>query len=95
MEAYNQIAATAATYPAISKVILFGSRARGTASRVSDIDLCVFCEDDRDFNHFYMDMEEIDIIYHIDVVQYHTISSDFLLAEIARDGVVLYERGAN
>jgi len=92
-DAFEQIKHIAATYPAIKQMLLFGSRARGTLTRTSDIDFCVVCEDDRAFINFTFDMEEIDTIYKIDVVRFNTITNALLLDEIQRDKVVLYERG--
>ena len=40
---------------AITKIILFGSRARGTHTERSDIDIAVY---GGDFEHFYWDVKE-------------------------------------
>ena len=73
------------------KVVLFGSRARGDNLPKSDIDIAVAgC---RDFGRFsYLIDEHLDTLLDIDVINLDESSSQSLLAEIARDGVVLYEK---
>lgn len=73
----------------IKKVILFGSRARGTNSERSDIDLAVSGGDSL---NFYYDLEELAwTLLLFDVVDLDEKKSDELKAEIERDGIVLYE----
>ena len=81
-------------YESISKIVLFGSRARGDNRRVSDFDICVFCDEERDYIGYYFDVEEIDTFYKIDVLRHSDSMNDALKTEILKDGVVLYERKA-
>lgn len=74
----------------IEKVILFGSRARGTNSERSDIDLAVAGGDFGEFC-FAMD-EQVNTLLMFDVVDLNSCKSDELISEIKRDGVVLYEK---
>lgn len=73
------------------KVVLFGSRARGDNLPKSDIDIAVTgC---RDFDRFsYLIKECLDTLLDVDVVNLDVSLSQQLLDEIARDGVVLYEK---
>ncbi len=73
------------------KVVLFGSRARGDNLPKSDIDIAVTgC---RDFDRFsYLIEECLDTLLDVDVVNLDESLSQQLLDEIARDGVVLYEK---
>lgn len=73
----------------IKKVILFGSRARGTNSERSDIDLAVSGGNALDF--YYDVEEEAWTLLMFDVVELDRGISDELRAEIDRDGVILYE----
>ena len=74
----------------VTKIILFGSRARGTNTERSDIDIAVY---GGDFNSFYWDVKEnIHSLLMFDVVQAGTSISDELKKEIAKDGVVIYEK---
>ena len=73
----------------IKKVILFGSRARGTNFERSDIDLAVSGGNAADF---YYDVEEkAHTLLMFDVVELDRGISEELQNEINRDGVVLYE----
>ena len=73
----------------VKKVILFGSRARGTNSERSDIDLAVSGGNALDF---YYDVEEkAHTLLMFDVVDLDKGISEALQAEIKKDGVVLYE----
>lgn len=88
-QVYRQIAELARDAGA-RRVILFGSRARGTNQPRSDIDLAIEgCPDfpaleDRLQNELWSLLE-------LDVVNLDAPVSDDLRAEIARDGKVLYE----
>lgn len=74
----------------IKKIILFGSRARGTNSERSDIDLAVSGGNALDF---YYDVEEQAwTLLLFDVVDLDRGISNELRAEIDRDGVIIYEK---
>ncbi|MBD5426015.1 MAG: nucleotidyltransferase domain-containing protein, partial [Treponema sp.] len=69
----------------VKKVILFGSRARGTNSERSDIDLAVSGGNALDF---YYDVEEkAHTLLMFDVVDLDKGISEALQAEIKKDGV--------
>lgn len=73
----------------VKKVILFGSRARGTNSERSDIDLAISGGNALDF---YYDVEEkAHTLLMFDVVDLDKGISEALQAEINKDGVILYE----
>ncbi len=75
---------------AVTKIILFGSRARGTNTERSDIDIAVY---GGDFEHFYWDVKEkIHSLLMFDIVQADAKISDELKREIERDGVTIYEK---
>ena len=72
------------------KVILFGSRARGTHTERSDIDIAV-CGGD--FNAFYWAAKEtVHSLLTLDIVNYSEGVSDELKKEIEKDGVIVYEK---
>ena len=74
----------------ITKVILFGSRARGTNTERSDIDIAVY---GGDFDSFYWDIKEkVHSLLMFDVVEVDAGISEELEKEIGRDGVVIYEK---
>lgn len=74
----------------IEKVILFGSRAKGTHTERSDIDIAVL---GGDFDGFYWALREnIHSLLTFDIVEMADDLSDELKNEIDRDGVILYEK---
>ena len=74
-----------------AETVVFGSRARGDNLPKSDIDIAVAgC---RDFGRFsYLIEEHLDTLLDVDVVNLDEPLSQQLLDEIARDGVILYEK---
>ena len=75
---------------AVTKIILFGSRARGTNTERSDIDIAVY---GGSFDAFYWDVKEnIHSLLMFDIVQADAPISDELKEEIEKDGVVIYEK---
>ena len=75
----------------IEKVILFGSRARGTNSEKSDIDLCV--ETSLKGFDFIGLSEDIRNLLHkkIDLIRFDTLENNFdLINEIMKDGIKIY-----
>ena len=75
----------------ISKIVLFGSRARGDNGPKSDVDIAVFgC---RDFPMFSLDVEdEVETLLKFDIINMDEKVSDELSDAIQRDGVVIYEK---
>ena len=74
----------------INKVVLFGSRARGDFHDRSDIDLAV---SGGDAGRFRLAVEEeTNTLLKFDVVELEKSVSCELLAEIEKDGLVLYEK---
>ena len=74
----------------ITKIILFGSRARGTNTERSDIDIAVY---GGNFDGFYWDVKEkINSLLMFDIVRADSSISDELIKEIEKDGVVIYEK---
>ena len=92
---YDEIRRIAKKYH-ISKIILFGSRARGDNSPKSDIDIAVqfderYCE--KECAAFKLEIiEDIPTLYSIDVVCIGSHTDERLHQNIAEDGVVLYMR---
>ena len=73
----------------IRKIILFGSRAKGTNTKRSDIDIAVR---GGDFVGFYWDIkEQVHSLLSFDVVDLNS-ASDELKKEIERSGVTIYEK---
>lgn len=74
----------------ITKIILFGSRARGTNTERSDIDIAVY---GGDFDNFYWDVKEkIHSLLMFDIVQADAPISAELKEEIEKNGVMIYAK---
>ena len=74
----------------IDRIILFGSRARGTHSERSDVDLAV---EGGNFDGFLSDIqEEAYSLLSFDIVKYDDRITEELREEIKKDGVVIYEK---
>ena len=74
----------------VRKVILFGSRARGTNTERSDIDIAV---SGGDFDAFYWSVkEDVYSLLTFDIVDVDSGISEELREEIERDGVMIYEK---
>lgn len=87
----QQIREISGRYP-WQKVVLFGSRARGDYSAVSDYDIAVFGNNmtETDKTAFYFDIEEIATLKKIDIVFIDDAVSPKLLANISEEGVCIY-----
>lgn len=73
----------------IERVVLFGSRAKGTNTERSDIDIAVR---GGDFDGFYWDIkEQVHSLLLFDVVDLNS-ASDELKKEIERSGITIYEK---
>lgn len=74
----------------VMKIVLFGSRARGTNTERSDIDIAVY---GGEFDQFYWEVKEnIHSLLMFDIIQADAAISDELKQEIGRDGVTIYEK---
>ena len=74
----------------VTKVILFGSRARGDFKRTSDIDIAVT---GGDFVRFALDVdEETSTLLEYDIVDLDNDMQDELRDSIKKEGRILYEK---
>lgn len=88
---YEQIVEFAKEFN-VEKVILFGSRARGTNNEKSDIDIAVYGCNDFEKLKDKID-EELWSLLNVDIINMNSkYVSDELIKEIEKDGVVLYEK---
>jgi predicted nucleotidyltransferase len=85
----------------IDRAVLFGSYAKGTQKRDSDIDLAIFSRDIDDSNrHYYMSLFLKRIVkYKLDIQpvaynlkEYNSDGNDFISSEIKKKGIVLYRQ---
>lgn len=75
---------------AVDRIVLFGSRARGTNTERSDVDIAVY---GGDFDGFYTDIkEELHSLLMFDIVNASENISEDLQEELRKDGKVIYEK---
>ena len=92
---FNRIVAAIATMPEIEEVVIFGSRAMGTARRGSDIDLAIKGArvTDRTADELSMTLNErLPIPYYVDVVAYPSLSHENLREHIDTRGKLFYRK---
>ena len=80
-------------YSKIQKVILYGSRAKGTFKPGSDIDLSIIGEslNTNDLLKLKTELDDLSLPYQIDLSLLKDISDPNLLDHIQRVGLVFYE----
>ena len=81
-------------HPNIDKVLIFGSRAKGTYSEGSDIDLAAVGENIT-FNQLMdinIQIEDLGLLYKVDVVAYNKNVGTPIGEHIDRVGLLFYEK---
>jgi len=90
---FTQIVNTISSFSFVSKAVIFGSRAKGTQKKYSDVDICIFGKIDAfDAERVKSALEELNVIYEYDVVAYDSITSTALREHIERVGITFFER---
>jgi predicted nucleotidyltransferase len=85
-----------ARHSEISRVILFGSRAKGTFRNASDIDLAVSgAGDDRAVEALALELDELPLPYRFDLKSLERIRNPSLLDHIERVGTPIYIRSSD
>lgn|ERR1035437_1626143 len=91
------LAEKASQYPAIEKVLVFGSRARGDARERSDFDLAVVAPgiDRSDWSRFALEFDEgVPTLCGVDLLLLNDSIGEALRTKIAQEGIVIYDRAA-
>lgn len=73
------------------EIILFGSRAKGTATERSDIDIAVSGVVSHDIYELQEELENIPTLYKIDLVDLDTCKNQLLLEDIKEYGREIYK----
>lgn len=74
-------------HPKIERVVLFGSRAMGTFTHTSDIDLALYGDLSlTDQTRIAAEMDQLTIAHQVDLVRMNTVTSPELLAHIRQHG---------
>lgn len=83
--------------PRIEKVILYGSRAKGTYKPFSDVDITLVGDEltPKNLSDINNAIDDLLLPYMFDISIFHTLQSDKLKDHINRRGIVVYERKEN
>jgi len=90
----EKLASVFVLHPAIHQALVYGSRAKGTYRRGSDIDLTLKGER-LDFAELMQIEDQIDDLllpYTVDLSDYRQLSNPDLLAHIDRVGIVIFQQ---
>jgi predicted nucleotidyltransferase len=79
-------------FPIVWEVRVFGSRARGTARRSSDLDLAIYSLEatPTEWGDLCNALQNAPLIYELDIVRPEQVANERLKARIAREGVTIY-----
>ena len=77
--------------PEIEKVVVYGSRAKGTYKNGSDIDFAIWSDKDNT-SEIATELDELPTPYMFDVTDYKKLSHENLKKSIDSDGIVFYKR---
>lgn len=89
----DKILAVLTGYPAIERAVIYGSRAAGTFKNYSDIDLAVSAPamSEKEFARLRFELDELPIVFKIDVVHIDRLENENLRQKIAREEKTLLE----
>ena len=81
-----------ANYRSIEKVLIFGSRAKGTAKSASDIDLAVFAPSmsAQEFTQLWSELDNLPLVFKLDVLHWDRLDNKELKAKILAEGDTFY-----
>lgn len=76
----------------IKKVVIFGSRAKGTYNNGSDIDFAIITDNHNDFHRIADELDQLPTPYKFDIIDYKTLSNKKMLESIDKFGQIFYEK---
>ena len=89
-DVYKDIVNILKCFPEIEQAKVFGSRAKGTQKRYSDVDIAIFAKPSNHLSASVKDaLESLDVIYNFDVLHFEMTSNADLKDHINRVGVAL------
>ena len=93
-EQWDMLSTIFAKNPKIEKVLLYGSRAKGTYKPFSDVDITLVGDDlsTTDLADTMNAIDDLLLPYMFDISLYHKLKSPELLDHISRKGIVIYNR---
>ncbi len=82
-------------YKNIEKIYIYGSRAKGTNTRTSDIDLAVCGKNFKELSKLRSELDDLSIIYTIDLVHLDNLENEKLISQIKKYGKIFYKYTAH
>jgi proline iminopeptidase len=81
-----------ALHPTVQQVLIFGSRAKGTAKPWSDIDLAVIAPamSDQEFTQLWNELDDLPIVFKLDVLHFDKLERPDLKEKIMAQGQFFY-----
>ena len=76
--------------PEIEKVVIYGSRAKGTYHNGSDIDFAIWTKNNENIARILSELDELPTPYMFDVTNYNTLSHEGMKNSIDKDGKLFY-----
>jgi proline iminopeptidase len=75
-------------YPAIKRVIIFGSRAKNTAKPESDFDLAVVAPNmsNQEFSRLWNELSDLPVLFKLDVLHWDKLKNTSLKNKILSEG---------
>lgn len=92
-EEMQKLIAVLSAQPNIEKAIVYGSRAKGTNRKFSDVDLTLVGKNlsHSDLNQIALKIDDLLLPYEFDLSLYSSLTNKNLLEHIKRVGKVIYE----
>ena len=78
--------------PEIEKVLIYGSRAKGTYHNGSDIDFAVWTDKHDKISSIQSELFELPTPYKFDVTDYKTLTHEGMKNSINKDGILFYTK---
>lgn len=88
----NELTEYFSTKPEIEKVVVYGSRAKGTYHDGSDIDFAIWTDAHDMISAILDELEELPTPYKFDVTDYKTLTHEGMINSINTDGVLFFKR---
>jgi uncharacterized protein len=84
-------------YQDIERVLIFGSRAKGSARPGSDIDLAVVAPGmtDPEFARLWNAIDDLPLVFKVDLLHWDRLANPWMKDKIPREGRLFYERPAD
>lgn len=95
-EYWSRLESVFRNHKSIEKVILYGSRAKGTNRMYSDVDIVLVSEkiNNREYSNIIQEIDDLLLPFIFDISVYHSIKDSNLIESINRTGVIIYENNS-